>query len=121
MDNEDIKYINKIEAPINRALILVCEKCGQKLTDSTSKEDNPSFKLQQQLKQEINVNRNPKELRAVLTSCLSVCPKESITVGILATDNATQANQFFTIPKNNLNEKLTQFIFNQADAEAIEK
>jgi hypothetical protein len=67
-------------SPVTDSMILVCEKCGKKLVNDC--ETNPAAALQTHLKFEIRSRYGKGKVRCVLTSCLDVCPKGKLTIGI---------------------------------------
>lgn len=84
-----------VPSPVSEALILVCEKCGKKLVGEG--EDNPSKTLQLALKDRIKEQGKKGVLRAVVTSCMDVCPKGEIAVGILRMEDGAKAREFYTV------------------------
>lgn len=84
--------INDAEAPVSQALILICEKCGKKLASDS--EQNPSRDLQAALKEEIKATGAKGVLRAVVTSCMDICPNGEITVAI---SRAGSGDRFYTV------------------------
>jgi predicted metal-binding protein len=87
--------LSPVASPVTEALILVCEKCGKKLVPEG--EENPSKRLQLALKQRIFQTGRKGRLRAVVSSCLDVCPVGEITVAVLAAGEAAEAGRFFTL------------------------
>jgi predicted metal-binding protein len=75
-------------SPVSEALILICEKCGKKL--SRTADDNPSRTIQLRLKEEIRAEGSKGKLRCVLTGCMDVCPSGAIAVGISRTEKPDQ-------------------------------
>ena len=80
-----------VTSPVSEALILICEKCGKKL--SRVPDDNPSRTIQLRLKEEIRADGSKGKLRCVLTGCMDVCPDRAIAVGFSRTE---KPDQFFT-------------------------
>jgi predicted metal-binding protein len=87
--------LSPVASPVSEALILVCEKCGKKLVPEG--EENPSKRLQLALKQRIFETGRKGRLRAVVSSCLDVCPVGELTVAVLSTGEAAEARRFFTL------------------------
>jgi predicted metal-binding protein len=83
--------ITSVKPPVSEALILICEKCGKKLSNS---DDNPSRALQSALKEKIKSDGNKGVLRAVITSCMDVCPKDEIAIAISKPDGD---DRFYTL------------------------
>ena len=81
-------------APVARGLILICEKCGKKLGENDG-EDNVSRRLQKDLKFEAIERFGKKQVRAMVTSCMDVCPKDRISACVIRLDKAGNAPQFF--------------------------
>jgi predicted metal-binding protein len=98
--NGDSRW-TEVPAPVSQAMILICEKCGKKL--SSDNEENPSRSLQQSLKEKIKENGDKGVLRALLTSCMDICPKGEIAVGI-SFSNATGGKDLFLTLKEALKE-----------------
>lgn len=65
--------------PAEEALILICEKCGKKLGKS---DENPAREIQGALKEKIKECGLKGKYRAVVTSCMDVCPYGEIAIGI---------------------------------------
>jgi predicted metal-binding protein len=84
--------ITSVKPPVSEALILICEKCGKKLSNS---EDNPSRELQSALKEKIKSDGNKGVIRSVLTSCMDVCPKDEIAIAITTSDGGK--DRYFTL------------------------
>jgi predicted metal-binding protein len=84
--------LKSAEASVSEALILICEKCGKKL--SKDSDDSPARTIQHALKEAIKADGGKGKLKAVVTSCLDLCPKEEIAVAISRTHSA---DQFFTL------------------------
>jgi predicted metal-binding protein len=83
--------ITSVKPPVTQALILICEKCGKKLSKS---DENPSRTLQGALKEKIKSDGNKGVLRAVITSCMDVCPDGQIAIAISKADGD---DQFYTL------------------------
>jgi predicted metal-binding protein len=83
--------ITPVKPPVSEALILICEKCGKKLSNS---DENPSRALQAALKEKIKSDSNKGVIRSVLTSCMDVCPKDEIAVAISKTGGK---DKYFTL------------------------
>ncbi len=69
-----------VPSPVSDALLLICEKCGKKLVGDT--DANPARELQQALKERIKQTGLKGQVRAVVSSCMDVCPKGEIAVGV---------------------------------------
>ena len=78
------------EPPVTRALIMICEKCGKKLS-KISGDDDLSRTLQKSLKAAIAEAGEKHEIRAVLSSCLNLCPDDAIALSILPIGAACRA------------------------------
>ncbi len=87
--------VNDAEAPVSQALILICEKCGKKV--ATDFEHNPSRDLQAALKEEIKARGDKGVIRAVVTSCMDICPKDEIAIAISRSQQAGGQDRFYTI------------------------
>lgn len=82
-------------SPVTEALILICEKCGKKLTNSSDRDDNPAVILQKMIKEQIRDEYGKGKFRCVITSCLDVCPQGELTVAISPTSQK-ESDRFFT-------------------------
>lgn len=72
--------INIAASPVTVALIFICEKCGKKIARG---DDNPSRDLQQDLKALIKERGGKGKIRAAISSCIDVCPRNAIAVAIM--------------------------------------
>jgi|GEM_PF-2532611 len=63
----------------HRNLIIVCEKCGKKLTKS-SDEPNPSHELKDWLKKEFRNRDLLGANRVINGGCLDICPEGKVAV-----------------------------------------
>jgi predicted metal-binding protein len=86
--------MNDVPSPVSEALILVCEKCGKKLVSGD--EENPARTLQTSLKEKIKEEHGKGKFRAVITSCMDICPKDEIAIGILRPSHS-EKDEFFTV------------------------
>jgi predicted metal-binding protein len=90
---EKISELKPHVAPVTRALILICEKCGSKLVADGA--ENPSRILQKALKEQIRATGRRGEIRAVVSSCMDICPEGEIAVGFSPT--SSEAAEYFTL------------------------
>jgi hypothetical protein len=79
--------LSSADAPVDTALILICEKCGKNLGKHFARD------VQQELKKAIRGGEEKQNFRAVLTGCMDLCPSDEITIAISRTKGQ---NQFFT-------------------------
>lgn len=86
--------IETTAAPVTEALIFICEKCGKKIGNADR--ENPSRDLQQDLKAMIRESGSKGVIRAALTSCIDLCPKNAIAVAIVDA-GGTRKNQYLTL------------------------
>lgn len=70
------------DAPISSALIAICEKCGRKISGRDD-DGNVSRQVQKAIKAEIADLGRKSEFRAVVSSCLHVCPEGTVAVAVL--------------------------------------
>jgi predicted metal-binding protein len=66
-------------------LILICEKCGQKLAKKSGLEsagENVARQLHAALKAEIAASGERGSYRAVVASCMNLCPEGLVTAAI---------------------------------------
>ena len=66
--------------PAEEALILICEKCGKKMAGNSG--ENPAREIQAALKEKIKECGLKGKYRAVVTSCMDICPFQEIAIGI---------------------------------------
>jgi predicted metal-binding protein len=90
--------LNETEAPVSQALILICEKCGKGVSGSEAHEQNPSRLLQKELKEAINQRFGKKVARAVVSTCMNICPEKQIAVGFC---QVQKGSEFFTFADEN--------------------
>lgn len=86
--------LTSVPSPVSQALILICEKCGKKLAPND--EENPSKTIQLALKEHIKSAGKKGVLRAVVSSCMDICPKGEIAVGIINVSPTNRGERFFT-------------------------
>lgn len=60
-------------------LILICEKCGKKLSPAAGSE-NPSVELKNWLKNELFSRNLAGSSRVITSSCLDICPDGKVAV-----------------------------------------
>lgn len=77
--------ITPTEAPAEKGVVMICERCGG---HSFAKD------LKSELKHLAKDELGKKALRVVFTSCMSICPKEGIAIG-LAHVNPPAPTEFF--------------------------
>jgi predicted metal-binding protein len=87
--------MQSIEAPVSNALILVCEKCGKRLDSDF--DENPSRRLISRLKKQAKKRFGRGEVRAVLTSCMDICPDDRVSVALVAFRGAASNTRFFAV------------------------
>ena len=85
--------LKKVDSPVEKSLILVCEKCGKKLENKP--DENPARIIQKALKEKVKSEFGKNEIRPVVSSCMNVCPDGQIAIGILGVDSKNA--QFFTV------------------------
>lgn len=102
--------MHRIEPPVSRALILVCEKCGKRL-DSDS-EKNPSRRLVSRLKKMAKKSFGRGEIRAVATSCMDVCPEGEVSVALVGPGlrGAHADTRFFTVAVDDPDETAREIL-----------
>jgi hypothetical protein len=69
-----------VDAPVDIALVLVCEKCGKHLGPDGK---NASPHLASKLKRCFKRRLERGQARAILTSCMDVCPEDRVTVVVV--------------------------------------
>lgn len=95
-------------SPVSRALILICEKCGKKISGDSAGDTNVARLLQQSLKATIAESGNKGVARALITTCLNVCPKDAVAVGLVATSGA--APRFFEVDVRKLDDAKAEIL-----------
>jgi predicted metal-binding protein len=103
------KVVTDIEAPVSRAMVFICEKCGRR-ADHDGK--NPSHRLASKLKRACKRRFERGAIRIALTSCMDVCPEDQITVLIqpVAGVHATQFRQADISDVEGASERLLQIL-----------
>jgi predicted metal-binding protein len=94
-----------VDSPVTTGLILVCEKCGKRL--EKDHDENPSRKLVSRLKKSSRDLFGKGEVRAVLTSCLDICPENRISVVVIPTAigaATVAATRFLAVKASDLDE-----------------
>ncbi len=81
------------DAPVELALVLVCEKCGRRVADSKK---NPSHHLVSKLKRMTKNEFGKGAVRAVLTSCLDLCPDQRVAIAVIPTASGIPTHFFET-------------------------
>ncbi len=93
-DDKKNDGMTTVPAPVTETLILICEKCGKKQVSDD--EENPSRTIQLALKEHIKSSGKKGVLRAVVTSCMDICPKDEIAVGLVGLSPTNDKKRFFT-------------------------
>jgi predicted metal-binding protein len=103
------KLVTDAEAPVTRAMVFICEKCGRR-TDHDGK--NPSHRLASKLKRACKRRFERGAVRIALTSCMDVCPEDQITVLIQPVSgvHATQFRQADIADVEGASERLLQIL-----------
>jgi predicted metal-binding protein len=94
--------MHSIDPPVSNALILVCEKCGKRL-DSDS-DENPSRQLVSRLKKLAKKRLGKGAVRALVTSCMDVCPEDRVTVAVVTLHGTARNTRFFTVSVDDTEE-----------------
>ena len=84
------KSIHTIEAPVDQAMVFICEKCGKRTKGS---DKNPSHRLASKFKRLAKDEFGKGSVRIALTSCMDICPDDQIAISIQPTA-AHQASAF---------------------------
>jgi predicted metal-binding protein len=62
-------------------LVLVCEKCGKKLQETSAKgAENPAVEMKDWLKKQLLAKSLWGRTRVVVTTCLDICPLGKVAV-----------------------------------------
>lgn len=86
-------------SPVSEAMILICEKCGKSFASDSN--ESPSRAVQQDLKAKIKDLGKKGQWRAVVTSCMDICPKDEIAIGISWSESLGGQDEFFTVNSAN--------------------
>ena len=91
-----------IDPPFTTGLILICDKCGKRM--KADSDENPSRELVARLKKASKEAFGKGQVRAALTSCLDICPKDRISVAIVpTTQGQSKSNaRFFTVKASDI-------------------
>jgi predicted metal-binding protein len=73
------KSIQTMAAPVDRAMVFICEKCGKRAGGDAK---HASYKLASKLKRRIKHEFAKGEIRIVLTSCMDACPEDGISITV---------------------------------------
>ena len=95
--NEKQFEITDIPAPISKAMLFICEKCGKKLTTSELPEENPARIIQKSMKKACVERFGKKVVRPMVSSCMDVCPEGRITIGIMSQGPNPLPPRFITV------------------------
>jgi predicted metal-binding protein len=101
--------MHAVDPPVSTGLLLVCDKCGKRL--KSSRDENLSRKLVARLKKASKQAFGKGEIRAALTSCLNICPEQSISVAIVPTGVSGGVAKYFTVEATDIDntaEKIVQ-------------
>ncbi len=79
-----------MEAPVNRAMVFICEKCGKRVGSDTK---HASYELASKLKRLLKHEVGKGEMRISLTSCMDACPDDAIAIAVQPV-NTTSAPMF---------------------------
>jgi predicted metal-binding protein len=66
-------------APVDRAMVFICEKCGKRAGGSAK---HASYELASKLKRLLKHEFGKGETRIALTSCMDACPEDGIAVSV---------------------------------------
>lgn len=80
------QHLEKSPGPDLENIVLICEKCGREEAKS----------LKKSLKEEIKATGLKGKTKIALTSCLSLCPKQGVTVAVLP---KSERAQFYVAPE----------------------
>jgi predicted metal-binding protein len=91
--------VHSIKPPVSTALVLVCDKCGKRMKADV--DENRSRRLVARLKKMSRELFEKGEVRAALTSCLDICPRDRLSVAIVSIDNPS-APRFFEVKADDI-------------------
>ncbi len=101
MTKNILETLTPTPAPV-QTLLLICEKCGKKQVSED--EENPSVKIQRQLKARIKETLQPGMVRAITTSCMNICPINAIAIGYFDSLQQNTSAQFFLLHEKDTNQ-----------------
>jgi predicted metal-binding protein len=73
------KSVRTMAAPVNRAMVFVCEKCGKRAGGDAK---HASYELASKLKRRLKHEFGKGEMRIALTSCMDACPEDRIAIAV---------------------------------------
>jgi predicted metal-binding protein len=73
------KLMQPSPAPMNRAMVFICEKCGKRAGSSGK---NASHRLASKFKRLTKHEFDKGDVRIVLTSCMDICPDDQIAISL---------------------------------------
>jgi len=76
------RLVQPVEPPATQAMVSICEKCGKRAGGSGK---NVSHRLASHFKRLVKRTFVKGEIRIVLTSCMDICPDDSVAVAITPT------------------------------------
>jgi predicted metal-binding protein len=85
------RALRPVDAAVNRAVVLICEKCGKRAARG---DKNPSYRLASKLKKAAKQELDKGAVKSVLTSCLDVCPDDAVMVVIVPSDQKSPSHYF---------------------------
>jgi predicted metal-binding protein len=100
--------MKSVDSPVSTALILVCDRCGKRMKADLDK--NPSRQLVSRLKHRSRDEFEKGEIRAALTSCLDICPRDRLTVAVVATHGSASQPLFFTVKADDIDDTSRQIL-----------
>lgn len=87
---------------------LICDKCGNKL--ATDGAPNPAGELRTWLKAELKSKGAWGKVRVMGSSCLDICPKGAVTIGVLSDLPGEPAKCWIIDPTKNRDEILNEIL-----------
>ena len=90
---------------------LICEKCGSKLAKAVGPDaPNPAGELKNWLKTELKSRGAWGKVRVMTSSCLDICPKGALTIGIMSDLPRENARCLVVDPEKEKSEILNEII-----------
>ena len=103
------KNYKEVTPKWHSAAFLICDKCGSKLAPSPEA-PNPSGELRKWLKEELKTRGAWGKVRVLGSSCMDICPKGSVTVGILSDLPREKARCLIIDPQRDKNDLLSEIL-----------
>lgn len=100
--------VEKFPRPWSKGVMMICSKCGQDISNLTVPKEKLAEQIRDNLRQELrNAGGNNKEIRVMISGCLSVCQSEKQAVMF---QPAHAEAEFLTFDPNTDQNELAHFL-----------